>query len=30
MQVKFYPYEKMGGGGGSFSHAEEGAQQVLE
>ena len=28
--VKFYPYEKGGGGGGkSFSHAEWGAQQVL-
>ena len=25
--VKFYPYEK--GGGKSFSHAEEGPQQVL-
>ena len=27
--VKFYPYEK-GGGGKSFSHAERGAQKVLE
>ena len=32
--VKFYPFEKgsvcvCGGGGGSFSHAEGGAQQVL-
>ena len=28
--VKFYPYEKGGGGGAkSFSHAEGGAQQVL-
>ena len=29
--MKFYPYEKVGGGGGgkSFSHAEGGAQQVL-
>ena len=27
-QVKFYPY-KNGMGGGSFSYAEEGAQQVL-
>ena len=28
--VKFYPYERRGGGGGkSFSHAEGGAQQVL-
>ena len=26
--VKFYPYEK-GGGGKSFSHVEGGAQQVL-
>ena len=26
--VKFYPYEK-GGGGNSFSRAEGGAQQVL-
>ena len=26
--VKFYPYEK-GGGGKSFSHAEGGTQQVL-
>ena len=27
--VKFYPFEKGGGGGKSFSHAEGGAQQVL-
>ena len=27
--VKFYPYEKGGGGGKSFSHAKGGAQQVL-
>ena len=29
--MKFYPYEKGGGGGGrkSFSHAEGGAQKVL-
>ena len=28
--VKFYPYEKGGGGGGkSFSHSEGGAQKVL-
>ena len=27
--VKFYPYEKGGGGGKSFSHAEGGAQKVL-
>ena len=29
--MKFYPYEKGGGGGKSFSHAEggEGAQQGL-
>ena len=26
--VKFYPYEK-GGGGKSFSHAEGGAEKVL-
>ena len=27
--VKFYPYEKGGGGGKSFSHSEGGAQKVL-
>ena len=28
--MKFYPYEKKGGGGRtSFSHAEGGAQKVL-
>ena len=27
--VKFYPYEKGGGGGQSFSHAEGGMQKVL-
>ena len=27
--VKFYPYEKGGGGGKSCSHAERGAQKVL-
>ena len=27
--VKFYPYEKGGGGGKSFSHAEGGAKKVL-
>ena len=29
MHVKFYPYEKGGGGGKGFSHAEVGAQKVL-
>ena len=29
VQVKFYPYEKGGGGGKSFSHAEGGSQKVL-
>ena len=29
-QVRFYPYKRVeGGGGGSFSHAEGGAQKVL-
>ena len=27
--VKFYPYEKGGWGGKSFSNAKEGAQKVL-
>ena len=27
--MKFYPYEKEGGGGTSFSLAEEGAQHFL-
>ena len=27
--MKFYPYEKGGGGGKSFSHPEGGAQKVL-
>ena len=27
--VKFYPYEKGGGGGKSLSHAQGGAQKVL-
>ena len=27
--MKFYPYEKRGGGKKSFSYAERGAQKVL-